>query len=163
MNKKSLILLIIIVVIIVGVGIYFYFSTHSTKNKDKQSNYEANKTVANTSIDNSAANSTEENKNNESNIKEEHTNLSSNEQPQKNQPQYHEEQLTTFSTKIYSNDSARQNNISITCNTLNGTTVKNGSTFSFCGTVGQATSKKGYQEADIYDNNGKKKKGLGRW
>ena len=80
---------------------------------------------------------------------------------QEQTPQYTETQLATFSTKIYSQDSARQNNIKITCNTLNGTTVKNGSTFSFCNTVGQASTAKGYQEADIYDNNGNKKKGLG--
>ena len=30
-----------------------------------------------------------------------------------------EEQIATFTTKIYSKDSARQNNISITCNTSN--------------------------------------------
>lgn len=80
---------------------------------------------------------------------------------QEETPQYTETQLATFSTKIYSQDSARQNNIKITCNTLNGTTVKNGSTFSFCNTVGQASTAKGYQKADIYDNNGNKKKGLG--
>ena len=73
-----------------------------------------------------------------------------------------EELLAQFSTKIYSTDSARQNNIKITCNSLNNTTVKNGSTFSFCNTVGQATSAKGYQKADIFDKDGNKKKGLGR-
>lgn len=73
-----------------------------------------------------------------------------------------EKTLATFSTKIYSKDSARQNNIKITCNSLNNTTVKNGSTFSFCNTVGQATSTKGYQKADIFDKDGNKKKGLGR-
>lgn len=82
-------------------------------------------------------------------------------QQQAQTPQYTETQIATFSTKIYSQDSARQNNIKITCNTLNGTTVKSGETFSFCSTVGQASSAKGYQEADIYDNNGNKKKGLG--
>ena len=69
-----------------------------------------------------------------------------------------EKTLATFSTKIYSKDSARQNNIKITCNSLNNTTVKNGSTFSFCNTVGQATSAKGYQKADIFDKDGNKKK-----
>ncbi len=72
-----------------------------------------------------------------------------------------EQTISSFSTKIYSKDTARQNNINITCNTLNGTTVKNGATFSFCNTVGQASSKKGYQKADIFDKNGNKKKGLG--
>ena len=49
----------------------------------------------------------------------------------------------------------------ITCNTLNNTVVKNGDTFSFCGVVGQATTSKGYQKAEIFDNNGKIKQGLG--
>ena len=74
---------------------------------------------------------------------------------------YKEEELSNFTTTIYSNDEARQNNINITCNTLNGTIVKNGATFSFCDTVGQATSSKGYMEADIFDHDGHKKKGYG--
>lgn len=49
--------------------------------------------------------------------------------------QFTEQTISTFSTKIYSTDSARQNNINITCNTLNDTTVKKGETFSFCNTV----------------------------
>ena len=119
--------------------------------------YEANKT---------SANSTSENTQNTTNT----TNATNknNETPQENKdttlapaPQTKEEQIATFSTKIYSNDAARQNNISITCNTLNDTIVKNGETFSFCGTVGQSSTSKGYQKADIFDKNGNKKKGLG--
>ena len=72
-----------------------------------------------------------------------------------------EEQLSTFTTNIYSKDSSRQNNIKITCNTLNNTIVNSGETFSFCQTVGQATTSKGYEKADIYDRNGNKKQGLG--
>ena len=49
----------------------------------------------------------------------------------------------------------------ITCNTLNDTIVSNGDTFSFCNTVGKATSERGYLEADIFDKNGKKIKGIG--
>lgn len=113
------------------------------------SEYEANKTSANSTYENTQ-------------------NTTNNETPQENKdatstpaPQTKEEQIATFSTKIYSNDAARQNNISITCNTLNDTIVKNGETFSFCGTVGQSSTSKGYQKADIFDKNGNKKKGLG--
>ncbi len=74
---------------------------------------------------------------------------------------YEENQIASFSTTIYSKDPARQNNIKITCDILNDTIVKSGDTFSFCNTVGQATTSKGYQKADIFDNNGNKKKGLG--
>ena len=72
-----------------------------------------------------------------------------------------EEQIATFTTKVYNKETARQNNINITCNTLNGKIVKNGEIFSFCNTVGPASSSKGYQKADIFDKNGNKKKGLG--
>lgn len=74
---------------------------------------------------------------------------------------YIDKPLSSFSTKILSSDSSRQNNINITCSKINNTTVKNGATFSFCQTVGPSTSAKGYQKADIFDANGNKKKGLG--
>ena len=141
MNKKGFIILII-VIILIGIGIYFYISNNKSNN---EKNYEANRTATSESTtENPSPSKTSEDEKNAP-------------------PQYTEEQLSTFSTKIYSKDSARQNNIQITCNTLNGTTIKNGETFSFCNTVGQATSAKGYQEADIFDRNGNKKKGLRRW
>ena len=137
MNKKRWIIFFIIISFFVGTLIYYYFNN---KNSNNENNYEAKRT--------STENQTEENK----------TNKKDNEQKQ---PQYKEEQVATFSTKIYSNDYARQNNIKISCNTLNGTTVNNGATFSFTNTVGQATTAKGYQKADIFDNKGRMKKGLG--
>ena len=72
-----------------------------------------------------------------------------------------EELLAQFSTKIYSTDSARQNNLEITSKKLNGTVVKPNETFSFTKTVGPSTAAKGYEEADIYDSNGNKIKGYG--
>lgn len=69
-------------------------------------------------------------------------------------------EIAQFSTKIYSKDSERQNNIAITCKTISEKKVEPGETFSFCQTVGKATKEKGYQEADIYVK-GEKKKGLG--
>lgn len=73
-----------------------------------------------------------------------------------------ETDLSSFSTKIYTpNDSARQNNITLTCSKLNGTIVKKGETFSFCNTVGKATPEAGYQKADIFDKDGNTIKGYG--
>lgn len=72
-----------------------------------------------------------------------------------------EELLAQFSTKIYSTDSARQNNLEITSKRLNGTVVKPNETFSFTKTIGPSTAAKGYEEADIYDSNGNKIKGYG--
>lgn len=171
MNRKGLIIfaIIIIILIIGGVGYYFYNQFQNNKKNDTSS-YEAEKTSTNNQENQN--NSLEENKTDnetteenkkksEENDKNQETTEDNSSKQQEQKAQYTETQIATFSTKIYSQDSARQNNIKITCNTLNGTTVKNGSTFSFCSTVGQASTAKGYQEADIYDNNGNKKKGLG--
>lgn len=170
MNKKALVIIILILLALAGVGIYFYFSQKDSN----EPNYEASKTATNVENDTNTENQTntntspssEDTQNQESNNQEAKNESKQEEQTkgiteEDKKVEYKEEEIATFSTKIYSSDSARQNNIKITCNTLNGTTVKNGSTFSFCQTVGQATSSKGYQEADIFDHNGTKKKGLG--
>lgn len=137
-------------------GIYFYLSNNNNDN----SQYEASRTTTNSTPDNNE--NSNQNETLENTSSSENTTTPDIEQNKNfNPPQYKEEELSTFSTKIYSQDSARQNNISITCKTLNGTIVKNGETFSFCNTVGQATTAKGYQKADIYDKDGNKKKGLG--
>ena len=73
-----------------------------------------------------------------------------------------ETEIASFTTKIYTKDSNRQNNISITCSSLNDTTIENGQTFSFCNTVGKATSSKGYKKADVFQD-GEKIEALGRW
>lgn len=69
-------------------------------------------------------------------------------------------EIANFSTIIHNKDEDRQNNISITCQTLSGKEVRPGEIFSFCDTVGKATHDKGYEEADIYVD-GKKEQGLG--
>lgn len=144
MKNKWWIIFIFIVLILIFTGIYFF-----SKNK-KNSNYQASRT--------SYSNETTKYENNTSakqanNINQENTTSSNN--------QKKEELISSFSTKIYSKDTSRQNNIYITCSKLNNTTVPKGTTFSFCNTVGPATSDKGYQKADIFDNDGNKKKGLG--
>ena len=73
-----------------------------------------------------------------------------------------ETEIASFTTKIYTKNSDRQNNISITCSSLNDTTIENGQTFSFCNTVGKATSSKGYKKADVFQD-GEKIEALGRW
>lgn len=156
-NKKGkYIVLVLILIAVFAGGIYIYYSNINNDN----SNYEANKVSSNNQVnENSENTSNKENKPDENNNTAENnvnqTNITS------NITNYKEEELSNFTTTIYSNDEARQNNINITCNTLNGTIIKNGATFSFCDTVGQATSSKGYMEADIFDHDGHKKKGYG--
>ncbi len=165
MKNKSWILLILFLIVLFGVGVYYYFTL--TKNNN-ESNYEANRTSTNANNEENSSqeeNAVAENQTSEEDKQkqEDQSNQNNNEviEEKPKEQQYTEEQLSTFSTKIYSKDSARQNNIKITCNTLNNTTVKNGASFSFCDTVGKATSTKGYQEADVFDHNGNKTKGLG--
>lgn len=74
---------------------------------------------------------------------------------------YTEVEMTTYSTVIKNKkDSNRQQNISISCNTLNESEVKPGETFSFCNTVGEATADRGYKKANIIVK-GVEIKGLG--
>ena len=161
MKNKIWFLLIIILAVIISIAIYFGVKS---KENNTNSNYDTSRTSTNSENSNNEENTSniddENRKNNENEMKDNNT---SKENKENNKPQYKEEQLSTFSTKIYSKDSERQNNINITCNTLNDTIVKNGETFSFCNTVGKATSSKGYEEADVFDHNGNKTKGLRRW
>lgn len=156
-NLKNKLWIILVIFIIIGIGFGIYFFTKN--NNSNKSNYSAQKTAANQQ--NNSENTGKTNTNNPIQNNSNITNTSITPQiSNENKPKI-EELISSFSTKIYTKDSARQNNISITSSTLNETIVANGSTFSFCNTVGQATSDKGYQEADIFDNEGNKKKGLG--
>lgn len=167
LTKNKIIILIIILIIGISVGIYFIFKN---KNKNTTTKYSASKTSTNedqnnTSISTNTLNSTQNNiaenntvNNNQNNV--DHNVVQVPAEPPIAEPPK-EEAIASFTTKIYNKDSGRQNNIAITTSKLNDTIVKNGSNFSFCNTVGPATSAKGYQEADIFDKDGNKKKGLG--
>ena len=157
---KWIFIVLLIALILIGVAIYFY----SNNTNDESSNYNAQRTSTNEEDKNN--NTEQENSQNTDNTANNtDTNVTNNTNNESNNEIANtpttEVTIASFSTKIYSKDSARQNNIRITCNTLNNTIVDTGNTFSFCNTVGQATSSKGYQKADIFDKNGKKKKGLG--
>lgn len=152
MKNKWWIILILGIIIILGLA--FYFISRNNSNSD---NYSAERTAtSNETVVQNDTNTSQNIDNSSSQRNAIEINKNSTGEPIKT-----EEEIASFSTKIYSKDSARQNNINITCSTLNGTIVTNGSTFSFCNTVGQSTSAKGYLEADIFDRNGNKKKGFG--
>ena len=152
MKYRSWIIVLVVIGIALGIGAYFIVYNVGSK-KNELGNYEVTRTEANV-------------KNNEE-IEKEKTNEEKSEdngqieQQQQEQPQTVEKEIASYTTKIVTKDSSRQKNIGITCNKLNGTIVEPGATFSFCNTVGQATTAKGYEKADIFDANGKKKKGLG--
>lgn len=162
-NKKIVVILLILLL----VGLSAFFIWKYSQNGNNSTNYETAKTSNNETKNqiNSQNNSSTNNSNNTNNLTNEIPNQSITSNNASTNPsappQIKEEILATFSTKIYSTDSSRQNNISITCSKLNGTTVRNGDTFSFCNTIGPSSTSKGYQKADIFDSNGNKKKGLG--
>lgn len=158
-NNKTWIILSILLIICIGIGIYLFSKNKNSNN----SNYSASKTSANEQQSNNNVNHSSNNSisNNVENSSNNIVNNTSSNTTAENETQKKEEILSSFSTKIYNKDSARQNNVSITCSNLNNTIVKNNTTFSFCSTLGPATSTKGYQEADIFDKDGNKKKGLG--
>ena len=155
MKYRSWIIVLVIIGIVLGIGVYLVVYNVGDKSNN-QENYEATRTEA--EVNNADNQNINQEENNTQTEKEEEQET----QPQSEQTQVPvEKEIASFSTKIVTKDSSRQNNIRITCNTLNETIVEPGATFSFCNTVGQATTAKGYQKADIFDANGKKKKGLG--
>ena len=158
MKKNKIVLIFLVIIVGITIGAFYCFYTQNINNGE-QNNYEATRTSTNDNADINTNNDSNNNVATETNNNGNTTNNIINEEP--SPPT--ETMLSTFSTKIYTKESARQNNINITCSSLNNTIVKAGETFSFCGTVGQATTAKGYQKADIFDKTGNKKKGLRWW
>lgn len=141
MSKKIFFIIIIFLLIFTLVGCNFNNDNNSNNSLDVQSQESTNSDYSAQKTESTTNNSTIE--------------------ITKNATTPSEEEISNFSTKIYTKDSARQNNLTITCKALDGTEVKPGETFSFCNTVGKATTARGYQKADIFTADGKKTKGLG--
>ena len=143
--KKYITLLIILG--LVGIGIVlFMFNRNKTKNNSSDFFYNSERVSTNnsTDVENSSSVDQANSTNSEDNI-ENNTNTQSEDLKKET-----ETQISEFSTKIYTKDKERQNNINITCSSLNDTYVEIGDTFSFCNTVGKATTSKGYKKADVF-------------
>ena len=154
MNKNYIILIFLIIASILG---FIFFQT---RNKiSSQPKYNAERTSQNITnetneLDNSNSETidtnTVNNENNES-AKDNNQISESNKEESKEKPKK-ETEIASFTTKIYTKDSGRQNNLTLACSTLNNTTIENRKTFSFSKTVGRATSRKGYKKADVFRN-----------
>lgn len=142
-KMKSKYWIIILILIILGVGGFFLFNFIGKSDTSNKEDYRAErtKTAVKNNTSNTNTSKTLDDKNENTTVKSE----------EKKDAPPKETEISTFSTPIVTQDAARQNNVSITCSTLNDTVVKNGETFSFCNTVGQATTDKGYQKAEIFD------------
>lgn len=143
MKSKNIIVIILFILIVAISGLFIYKYFIKTDSSDKNNNYSGIKVKTNNEISTNTYNNT--NFSNNISSTKNNTLTSETTQPQ-------EEEIASFTTKIYTKDSERQNNIVITSSTLNDTIVTSKNTFSFCDTVGKATSSKGYKEADVFQN-----------
>lgn len=139
---KKIFIVLIIIVLIIGGGIWWYFS-NKKDDTNQSSNYQAERSSTNVNYTKDTSNQNQ------------NTNTTKKETKPKT-----ETEIASFTTKIHNKEKARQNNMEITSKILTNKEIQAGETFSFCNTVGKATTQKGYQEADIYVD-GEKKKGLG--
>lgn len=163
LKNKWWIILAVILIVALGLGVYFLI----TNNNNPESSYSTSKISTESQNSQKQDNSQNEeqntqNSNTNNNDSEENViNITRNDTGDKPPTNNTSTLVSTFSTKIYSNDPARQNNVVLTCSQLNGAIVPNGTTFSFCNTLGPATPSEGYQKADVFDKDGNKEKGIG--
>lgn len=137
-----------------------YTPNNSTQNNNTQnSTINSNAERITVTLDNNTTNNVNSiiNSISENSISEESTNTTNSE----NTTQPTEIELSSFSTEILTSDPNRNNNINLTCNTLNEHIVKPGETFSFTELVGKSTEDKGYKEANVINSEGDTIKGLG--
>lgn len=147
--KKYVVIFIIIGLISGFIGFFLY-------NRNKSSNNSRNFSYNSTRVSTNNSNDTSE-QSNQTSIESTENSISNpsnteNKETQEPETPKTETQISEFSTKIYTKDKKRQNNIEITCSSLNDTSVNSGDTFSFCDTVGKATTSKGYEKADVFKN-----------
>ncbi len=103
MNKKTWLIVAFLVIVIIGVGIYFYFQNNTSSGP--ANNYEANRTSANNSENSESQednNTWDKENENQNNVPEERQGIT--DAKNNGTPPVTEEQISTFSTKIYSND-----------------------------------------------------------
>ena len=145
MKNKYVIFILLIFSIIIGIGIYFY----NQSPKDTNS-YEATRTaINNTSFENNTTANENTNELKTENTTPE-TQITS---PPKENKEPIETEISSYTSKIrQQKDSDRQKNITLACSSLNDTIVENGKTFSFCGTVGKTSQKKGYKKAKVFQD-----------
>ena len=143
MKKVVIGIVSVLVITCIGIAIYMFLSNTT--------NNQSNNEISNNEIE---ENNKQQNIINEIN----NTYISNNARSTLNSTPI-ETEIASFSTNL-KGDSARLNNIDITCNTINGTIIKNGDSFSFNSIVGQPTAEKGYQEADVFIDQ-KTEKGYG--
>ena len=151
MNKKYFFLIILVIASIIGL-IYFFtrnnINTQPKYNAERTSQNITNETNKTENVINELSTNTANDEENQTQKNDEKKTV---EEPKKDESKK-ETEIASFTTKIYTKDSGRQNNLTLACSSLNDTIVENDKTFSFSKTVGRATSSKGYKKADVFRN-----------
>ena len=133
------VLWILFLILVIGSIIFIFYKNNNTKIANKNNNeYTAQRvdtTIQNTNVQESTT------------IKEDKEN--------------NEEEGSSFSTKLPKDTKERYSNIELACDTLNGTIIKRGETFSLWEVIGNPTNKKGYKKAKTFTPDGKVKKSYG--
>ena len=160
MKKKHVFLIILFAILLIGILAFIIYKNYS--NPPKNTAYNSARTSQNIVNNNTpdaeltspedisqqntpTENNSAENAPAENNSAGEKTNSD-------NSSGNQEKEIASFTTKIYSKDSDRQNNVTKACSTLNDTTVNNGATFSFTNTIGKTSSAKGYEKANVFQD-----------
>ena len=152
MNKKYVFLIILVIASIVG--FMCFFTRNNTTNQPKYNAERTSQNITNSTenIINEISNNTADNEENQTQKNEEKKPEDEPKKDEQKDKSKKETEIASFTTKIYTKDSGRQNNLTLACSALNNTTIENGKTFSFSKTVGRATSSKGYKKADVFRN-----------
>ena len=152
MNKKYVFLILLVIASIIG--FMYFFTRNNTTTQPKYSAERTSQNITNSTenIINEISNNTADNEENQTQKNEEKKPEDEPKKDEQKDKSKKETEIASFTTKIYTKDSGRQNNLTLACSTLNNTTVENGKTFSFSKTVGRATSSKGYKKADVFRN-----------
>ena len=140
---KKIIFLILLLIIFTSIGFFIY------KSNNKEIPYSSNYTAERTST------SQEENNSNNTIDTNISNNKSTKNKTQKKKKSSKDETISKFSTRLPKDTKARYSNIDLACDTLNGTIVKSGNTFSLWNTLGCPTKEKGYRKAKAFTSTGK--------
>lgn len=150
-NKKTVYIWIVIFIIIIVALLLFIFNNKIFHQNENNNTNDSKNNVARLAQESNILGNNE--KINEVNNRIENVLTNSQQTPK-------EEEIASYSTKLGGSTENRLTNIKITCNKLNGTTVSNNDTFSFCQTAGPSTAEEGYKEATVFLD-GKKVQALG--
>ena len=130
---KKYLWIFFILILIVGIAIFVFDKNDNNKQEDS---YTAERTGTN--INNNEIQNIESNNN-------ETIDLKQNEK---------EEKISEYSTRLPKDTKERYSNIKLACETLNGTVVKKGETFSLWNVLGCPTKEKGYKKAKAFTSEG---------